>query len=104
MFRARADDRGPGAHQFAQLMEYVWRQVAIILWEDQGGVAGAAGQREAAVFHLGAMQQHIGVHRIIVVTWRQFRLANAHFHGGAFPGEIGGVRHGPALLQQELAA
>jgi len=56
-----------------------------------------------AVFHRRAVQQHVGVDGVIVIALWQPGIADTHFHRRTFAGEIRGIRHGAALLQEKLA-
>jgi len=102
MLRARADHRGPGADEPAQALQCLRRHVHIVRRQNQHGVAGAAGENDAAIFY-GRVTQYVGVHGVVVVAKRQRGIAGAHFHRRAFAREIRGVRDGAALLQEKLA-
>ena len=103
MWRTRADHGRAGAHQFTEALRHLRRHVHIVGRQNQRGVTRAAGQRDAAVFHRRAMQQHIGVNRVVVVAGGQRRLADARYHRRGLSVEIRGVHHRGSLLQQIFA-
>ena len=99
-----ANNGRPVACQFQNTRQDGRGHIGIFRGQDQGGITRATVQREATVLHGRMMQQHIGIHRIVVVTGRHRGVVAAHFHGCAFAGKISGVGYGPTLLKQKFTA